>query len=70
MTEKKLKRIAWLSARDHQKRFDNLMHLYNVESLAGCFNEVDGRKAVGVDGMTKDVYGERLGHNLLDLVLT
>jgi hypothetical protein len=47
MTDTKLKRIAWLSARDPHKRFDCLMHLFNEESLAGCFHELDGRKAVG-----------------------
>jgi RNA-directed DNA polymerase len=68
MTETKLKRIAWLSARGHQKEFNNLMHLYNLESLAECFNELDGRKAVGADGITKEVYGEKLEPNLLDLI--
>ena len=67
-TETKLKRIAWLSAKDHQREFNNLMHLYNVESLAACFNELDGRKAVGADGVTKEAYGEKLGQNLLDLI--
>lgn len=68
MTETKLERITWLSARDHQKEFNNLMHLYNLESLAGCFNELDGRKAVGADGITKETYGEKLEPNLLDLI--
>ena len=68
MTETKLKRIAWLSARGHRKEFNNLMHLYNLESLAECFNELDGRKAVGADGVTKEVYGEKLEPNLLDLI--
>lgn len=68
MTETKLERIAWLSARDHQKEFNNLMHFYNLESLAGCFNMLDGRKAVGADGITKEVYGEKLGQNLLNLI--
>jgi len=44
------------------------MHLYNLESLAGCFNELDGRKAVGADGITKEAYREKLGPNLLDLI--
>ena len=38
-TVTKLKRIAWLSSRDPQKVFNNLMHLFNVESLRTCFNE-------------------------------
>ena len=28
------------------------MHLFNQESLAACFHELDGRKAVGTDGVT------------------
>ena len=47
-----LRRIAWLSSRDASKRFDRLMHLFNQESLAGCFRALDGRKAVGADGAT------------------
>ncbi len=67
-TATKLKRIAWLSARDPHKRFDCLMHLFNEESLAACFHELDGRKAVGVDGVTKAEYGTCLEANLETLV--
>ncbi len=52
-TDTILRRIAWMSARDASKRFDNLMHLFNEESFAACFHELDGRKAVGADGVTK-----------------
>ena len=51
MTDTKLKRIAWLSARDPHRAFDSLMHHFNVESLAACFHELDGNKAVGIDIM-------------------
>jgi hypothetical protein len=51
-TDTKLKRIAWLSASDPHQRFDSLMHHFNMESLAACFHELDGTKAVGIDGMT------------------
>ena len=44
-TDTKLKRIAWLSARDPHKRFDSLMHHFNEQSLAVCFHELDGTKA-------------------------
>lgn len=50
-TDTVLRRIAWLSARDALKRFDSLMHLFNQESLAACFHALDGRKAVGADGV-------------------
>ena len=58
MTDTKLKRIAWLSASDPDKRFDSLMHHFTEESLAACFDELDGTKAVGIDGVTKAQYGE------------
>jgi hypothetical protein len=44
------------------------MHLFNQESLAGCFHELDGRKAVGADGVTKAQYGAELERNLEGLV--
>jgi group II intron reverse transcriptase/maturase len=43
------------------------MHHFNVESLEACFHQLDGRKAVGIDGLSKAVYGQRLDENLQDL---
>jgi RNA-directed DNA polymerase len=63
-TETKLERIAWLSSMDHEKVFQSLMHLYNRESLEACFRELDGRKAVGIDGVDKAEYGVKLAENL------
>lgn len=67
-TDTKLKRIAWLSARDPHKRFDSLMHHFNEQSLAACFHELDGTKAVGIDGVTKAQYGANLDDNIKELV--
>ncbi len=67
-TATKLARIAKLSASDSLKRFDSLMHLYNEESLAACFRALDGKKAVGVDGVRKVEYGEHLESNLEELI--
>lgn len=39
------------------------MHLFSQESLAACFHALDGKKAVGVDGVSKAEYGERLESN-------
>ena len=44
------------------------MHLFNEESLAACFHRLDGRKAVGVDGVRKVEYGEHLESNLNALI--
>ena len=68
MTTTKLERIAWLSGRDRDKRFDQLMHHFVEEPLAECYRSLDGRKAVGADGVTKKRYGENLAGNLKDLV--
>ena len=57
-TDTTLKRIAWLSANDPHKRFDSLMHHFNEASLAACFHELDGSKAVGIDEVTKAPYGD------------
>lgn len=67
-TETKLKRIAWLSASDEQKVFNNLMHLVNEESLTASFDVLDRKKAVGIDGVDKDEYGKQLETNLKVLV--
>jgi RNA-directed DNA polymerase len=67
-TETKLKRIAYLSARDPQKKFGSLMHHYNVGSLKECFEMLDGRKALGIDGIDKEQYGKALDKNLGALI--
>ena len=66
-TETKLKRIAWLSERDPHKVFNNLMHLLNEESLKACFNELDERKAVGIDGIDKAAYRRKNQFKLKDI---
>ena len=67
-TETKLKRIAWLSSQDSEKKFECLMHLYNEESLKRCYYELSGNKARGADGITKEEYGKDLDANLKNLV--
>lgn len=67
-TATKLKRIAWLSSKDPLKKFTALMHYFNEESLEACFHELKGRKAVGADGIDKEMYGARLAENLKELI--
>ena len=50
-TETKLRRIAWLSARDKDKQFDSLLHHINELSLKECFYQLSADRAVGVDGI-------------------
>lgn len=67
-TTTKLRRVAWLSSRDQARHFDSLMHHFNEASLEDCFHRLDGRKAVGIDGITKEQYAEQLDDNLKRLI--
>lgn len=68
MTETKLKRIATLSAGNREMIFTQLMHHFNEESLLTCYQELDGKKAKGIDGVDKTSYGKELTTNLKNLV--
>lgn len=68
ITATKLNRIAVLSKANPKMAFSNLLHHFNVESLSACFQELDGKKAVGVDDVDKASYGKSLRSNLLSLV--
>jgi len=67
-TNTKLERIAWLSKQDSKKEFASLMHLYNEESLTRCFHELDGKKALGNDKVSKEMYGQNLSSNIRTLL--
>ena len=67
-TATKLSRIARLSGNDRSMKFGHLMHHYNIESLTECFNQLDGKKAVGTDGVNKEEYGKNLNRNLEKLI--
>lgn len=64
----KLDKIAKLSEQDSKIKFSKLMPHFTKENLISCFNELDGMKAVGVDGTTKEEYGENLEENILKLL--
>lgn len=67
-TRTKLARVAELSANDPHKEFTSLMHFYNEESFLDCYDKLDRKKAVGIDRVTKDDYGENLIGNINDLL--
>ena len=66
-TDTALTEIAYLSARNPAQVFHSLMHHINEGSLQRCFEKLDGKKALGVDGISKTVYGENLQANVEDL---
>jgi RNA-directed DNA polymerase len=68
ITKTKLNRIALLSRQDPRRRFESLMHHFNEESLKECFHELDGKKAVGADGINKETYGKELDQNIPKLI--
>ena len=67
-TRTELSRIAWLSRKNPTQDFHSVMHHINVKSLIGCFNKLDGKKAVGIDGVDKESYGKELTINLEGLI--
>lgn len=68
VTKTKLNRIALLSKQDSRRSFESLMHHFNEDSLKECFHELDGKKAVGADGIDKEAYGKDLDQNIPKLV--
>ena len=66
--ETKLARISQLSSENPGMVFTSVGHLINKELLKECHRDMDGSKAVGIDGITKEEYGANLEENLEDLV--
>ncbi len=60
----KLERIGRLAASDTTIVFNNVGHVLSVEMLRDIYHELNGRKAIGIDGVTKEEYGEKLDENL------
>ncbi|WP_245844271.1 hypothetical protein [Oceanobacillus rekensis] len=55
--ETKLLRIAELAKADPKMKFTSLAHLLNEQSLIQCLHELPNKKATGVNGTTKEQYG-------------
>jgi RNA-directed DNA polymerase len=62
--ETKFTIISKLSASNPEMVFNQLMHHFNKENLLSWYRSLKGRAAVGIDGMTKEKYGENLEENL------
>ena len=62
--ETKLARISQLSKENPDMVFTSLGHLLNKEMLKSCHAQMDGTKAVGIDGITKEEYGRSLEENI------
>jgi group II intron reverse transcriptase/maturase len=48
--------------------FNNIGYVVDLNLLRESYRQLDGKKAVGMDGVTKASYGEKLEENLQDLL--
>ena len=63
----KLARITEISKERPKEIFTSIYHFMNKELLIMCHNELDGKKATGLDGVTKAEYDENLEKNIEQL---
>ena len=71
MIETALARISQLSSENRDNpgfRFISLAHLIDERMLMECHSSMDGGKAVGIDGISKEDYEHNLLENLNDLL--
>jgi len=66
--ETKLALISRKAHEDRSMKFDNLMHLFNVQNLCKCFKRLKKNRAPGVDKVTLEEYGLNLIENVANLV--
>lgn len=63
--------LTWIGERARKESglvFTSLYHhISDVDNLRACYDALEGRKATGVDGVTKEEYGKNLEGNLRDL---
>lgn len=59
-----IERIARQASSQPGTEFTALMHHYSVDNLRTCFEALDGKKALGIDGVSKAEYGQNLEENL------
>lgn len=62
-----IERIARRACNQPTSVFTTLMHHYSVNNLRVCFEALDAKKAPGVDGVTREEYGQNLEDNLREL---
>ena len=60
-----LKRIGEKARKEPELVFTSLYHhISDVGNLRACYEALPKDKAVGIDGVTKEEYGESLSENL------
>ena len=66
--ETKLTRICEISKTKPKEIFTSIYHFLNKDLLIMCHNELNGKKATGLDGITKEEYEKDLENNITQLV--
>ena len=67
-TLEKLSSISLCARSNSSVKFTSLAHYLNREFLKDCYNHLDRNKAVGVDSVSWEEYGQELGNNIDALV--
>ena len=65
----KLARISELSRNNKTLVFNKIGHLIDFELLLDCFQSLDGKKALGIDGISKEIYEGDLTANISELLI-
>ena len=65
----KLARVETKSRQSGHEVFSNLGHILSMDLLRECYRSLDAKKAVGIDGVTKEAYGHGLEVKLSGLLL-
>ena len=68
LMETKLNKIMELSNKKFEMNFKWLVPHFKKEALISCFHELDGKKAVGIDGITKEEYSKNLEENIDEII--
>jgi len=66
----KLDRISQISKSNKEVVFNNLGHIIDFTMLMDCFHSLDGKKAVGIDKMTKGDFGRDLESNISAILIS
>jgi RNA-directed DNA polymerase len=63
-----LEHVRKLAEQDKSLQFTSIWHLvYNVDRLYEAYQAIKSQSAPGIDGQTKEQYGENIDENLADL---
>ena len=64
----KLERLSERAENRKETVFNNLGHLIDRELLKQMYYRIDGSKAIGIDGINKEMYGKQLEENIETLI--